>query len=77
MACMELCPGGTQYFFWYGCAAGKMKSDPYIYQILTQNWTHTCIFTDNQNVAPILRNVCNMNVKFANILEIFSKISRK
>ena len=52
-----------------------MKSDAYIYQILTQNWTH--IFTKIQEFAPILRIVCKIYVKFAKIFAIFSKIPRK
>ena len=32
------------------------KTDPYIYQIWTQNWTHT--FTKTLKFAPILRFVC-------------------
>ena len=62
-------------FFLVGMCRWKTKTDPCIYQILTQNWTH--IFTKNQKFAPILRIVCKIYVKFANILEIFSKISRK
>ena len=54
----------------------KTETDPYIFQILTQNWTH--IYTKNQKFAPILRNLYKIYVKFANILEIlfetFSKI---
>ena len=52
-----------------------MKSDPYIYKIVTQNWTH--IFTKNQKIDPILRFFGKIDVKFANISEIFSKMSRK
>ena len=44
--------GGTQDFFWRDVPLGKMKTDPYIYQILPQNWTQT--FTKNQKFAPIL-----------------------
>ena len=65
--------GGGYSFL--GMCRWKMKTDPYIYQIWTQNWTH--IFTGDQKFAPILRNVCKIYVKFAQIWEIFSKISRK
>ena len=49
-----------------------MKTDPYIYQ----NLTH--IFTGDQKFAPILIFFFfKIYVKFAQIWEIFSNISRK
>ena len=49
---------------------------PYIYQMLTQNWTH--IFTGYQKFALIFLDFFGkIDVKFAQIWEIFSKISRK
>ena len=64
-----------------------MKTDPYIFQILTQNWTHAFApilrnvcktyyvkfanILEEKKIAPILRNVCKIYVNFDNILEIF------
>ena len=48
--CSKFPGGGTQDFFLVGMCRWEMKSDPYIYQILTQNWTH--IFTKNPKFSP-------------------------